>query len=73
MIINDQLARVTEQVSNIYWKETTHVGRINAIVQYILERDQLMEIVKDNSPKCICPSDGHSELCPIHKRNSSPR
>lgn len=23
--------------------------------------------------KCLCPADGHSELCPIHKINSSPR
>lgn len=23
--------------------------------------------------KCLCPEDGHSELCPIHKVNSSPR
>ena len=23
--------------------------------------------------KCICPADGHSEQCPVHKVNSSPR
>lgn len=23
--------------------------------------------------KCLCPEDGHSELCPIHKTKSAPR
>ena len=27
----------------------------------------------DDEPRCICPADGHSELCLIHKVNSSPR
>lgn len=24
-------------------------------------------------PECLCPKDGHSELCPVHRRNSSLR
>lgn len=27
----------------------------------------------DKDPDCCCPADGHSELCPVHKVNSSPR
>jgi len=27
----------------------------------------------DSKPRCLCPADGHSELCPIHRVNSSPR
>ncbi len=27
----------------------------------------------DDEPRCLCPADGHSELCPIHRVNSSPR
>lgn len=29
--------------------------------------------VADDQPRCLCPADGHSELCPIHRVNSSPR
>jgi len=25
------------------------------------------------NPECICPADGHSELCPVCKTKSSPR
>jgi hypothetical protein len=30
-------------------------------------------IAVDDEPRCLCPADGHSELCPIHRVNSSPR
>lgn len=27
----------------------------------------------EDAPRCLCPADGHSEVCPIHRVNSSPR
>ncbi len=34
-------------------------------------REQLSP--QDEPLVCLCPADGHSELCPIHRVNSSPR
>ena len=39
MIVNNHLAPLTEKITNLYWAEETHVGRINVIVQYILEHE----------------------------------
>lgn len=33
----------------------------------------VVDKIEYRDPECLCPEDGHSELCPVHRRNSSPR
>lgn len=46
---------------------------ISGLIGALLEcrRDYLRH--ESYPEKCLCPADGHSELCPIHRVNSSPR
>ena len=54
MIVNNRLAPLTEKITNLYWAEETHVGRINVIVQYILEHVAAEQVRAADLAICTC-------------------
>lgn len=66
-------------VTHILTEKAKNPNSIDTSEGFILTTDDKMfwenlySSLSFQDSDCICPADGHSELCPIHKVNSSPR
>lgn len=59
-----------------YHKEIMRVVIVNHKGKVVVERvrdSRRFTLEKFEIDVCLCPNDGHSELCPVHKTKSSPR
>lgn len=65
MIINNNLAPVTQAVTDIYWKSEVNVARINEIVQYILEREERLAAQLAAAREWIKHNATHSGACGV--------
>ena len=64
MIVNYNLAPVTQAVTDLYWQDENNVARINRIVQYILEREYAQQSVQRTD--CQMSRDGKHEFGIVH-------